>query len=74
LQRPVEAFDDRYQVYRVDWKVEGELRWQTIGMVRGIQLLLVAYTVNELEGEESIHVISARKATPQERRIYAQSD
>ncbi len=54
--------------------MEGELRWQTIGMVRGIQILLVAHTVSESGDEEVIHIISARKATPQERSIYAQEN
>lgn len=67
------AFDDPYHVSRVDRDEEGELRWQTIGMVKGIQVLLVAHTVTESD-EEIVHIISARKATPRERRIYAQSN
>jgi uncharacterized protein len=69
------VFDDPYHLSTQDRKVEGELRWQTIGMVQGKQILLVAHTlsgsVNE-GGEEVIRIISARKATPQERSIYAQ--
>ncbi|MGO9210922.1 MAG: BrnT family toxin [Terriglobales bacterium] len=68
------VFDDPYHVSRMDREVEGELRWQTIGMVRGIQILLVAHTVSESGDEEVIHIISARKATPQERSIYAQEN
>lgn len=67
------VFDDPYHLSRQDREVEGELRWQTIGMVKGIQILLVAHTVSESGDEEVvIHIISARKATPQERSIYAQ--
>ena len=66
------VFDDPYQVSRLDREVEGELRWQTIGMVKGIQVLLVAHTLSQNGDEEIIHIISARKATPQERSIYAQ--
>ena len=66
------VFDDPYQVSRLDREVEGELRWQTIGMVKGIQVLLVAHTLSESGEEEIVHIISARKATPQERSIYAQ--
>jgi uncharacterized protein len=63
-------FDDPSHVSRQDREVEGEARWQTIGMVQGVQVLLVAYTVEE-EGD-LVRILSARKATPRERRIYAQ--
>jgi uncharacterized protein len=66
------VFDDPHQVSVQDREVDGELRWQTIGMVGGLQLLLVAHTVDE-EGDV-IRVISARKATPRERNAYAQAN
>jgi len=68
------VFDDPYHISRQDRQVEEELRWQTIGMAMGVQILLVAHTVSESEGEEVIRIISARKATPQERSIYAQGN
>jgi hypothetical protein len=37
-------------------------------------VLLVAHTCKEEDGEEVIRIISARKATPRERKIYAQAD
>jgi len=43
-------------------------------MVKGIQVLLVAHTLLEAGNAEVVRVISARKATPQERRIYAQNN
>jgi uncharacterized protein len=69
------VFDDPYHLSTQDREVEGELRWQTIGMVQGKQILLVAHTLSELVhevNEEVIRIISARKATLQERSIYAQ--
>lgn len=42
-------------------------RWRTIGMVRG-RLLFVVHSVADDEGIGRI--ISARKATPRERKIY----
>ena len=66
------VFDDPYHISTQDREVEGELRWQTIGMVRGIQILLVAHNLSESGEEEVVRIISARKATPQERSIYAQ--
>ena len=74
FETAVLVFDDPYHVSRMDREVEGELRWQTIGMAQGMQVLLVAHTVAEADDEEVIHVISARKATPRERSIYAQGN
>ncbi len=48
----------------------GELRWQTLGLVGGVALLLVAHTVQSGPGEEIIRIISARKATRKERQRY----
>jgi uncharacterized DUF497 family protein len=48
----------------------GELRWQTLGLVGGVALLLVAHTVRSGPGEETIRIISARKATRKERQRY----
>ncbi len=39
-------------------------------MAAGVVLLRVAHTYREVGGEEYIRIISARKATPQERKIY----
>jgi len=66
------VFDDPLHVSRQD-RVEGdEQRWQTIGLVHGLILLLVAHTVSEGDGHETIRLISARKADQTERRIYEQ--
>lgn len=53
--------------------MEGEQRWQTIGLVDGVLLVLVAYTVLN-EEEELIRIISARRVTPQERMAYEEAD
>lgn len=64
------VFDDPQHVSRLD-RVEGdEERWQTIGNAGGIVLLLVAHTWREAGGEEHIRIISARRATRQERKFY----
>jgi len=59
-----------------DREVDGEARWQTIGMVGGIMMLLVVHTVEnkDEDEEEAVRIISARKPTPQERRTYAQAN
>jgi uncharacterized DUF497 family protein len=50
-------------------RVENDPRWQAIGMI-GQNTLLVAYAVDE--EDEVLRIISARKATRAERRIYAE--
>lgn len=50
-----------------------EHRWQTLGMVEGCLLLLVAHTVRHEEGDEIIRIISARKADKKERKHYEEN-
>jgi uncharacterized DUF497 family protein len=67
------VFDDPLHVTVQDREIDGEIRWQTIGMANDLQVLIVAHTVeDEGQEEEVIRILSARKATRQERRIYAQ--
>lgn len=66
------VFDDPLHVSRQERIESGEQRWQTIGLVHGLILLLVAHTVIEADGYETIRIISARKADKTERRIYEQ--
>jgi uncharacterized DUF497 family protein len=68
------VFDDPNAISRPDRIVEGEERWQTLGQVGGVVILLVAHTYHDEEGEEVIRIISARKATPQERERYEQGN
>jgi uncharacterized DUF497 family protein len=72
FETAIQVFDDPYHLTRQDREVDGKPRWQTIGMVREVHVLLVAHAADE--DEEVIHIISARKATRRERREYAQSD
>jgi uncharacterized DUF497 family protein len=52
-----------------------EERWQTLGCVEGLLLVLVAHTVhNASPSEEVIRIISARRATPKERRRYEEGN
>jgi len=64
------VFDDPLHLSRMDRIVDGEERWQTIGMVCGVLLLLVAHTWEDAEGEMIVRVISARKADSHERKRY----
>jgi uncharacterized DUF497 family protein len=49
---------------------EEEERFITLGRLEEIIILFVVHTEREVDGEEVIRLISARKATPGERRIY----
>lgn len=69
-----QVFDDPLHVTRQDRIEDGEQRWQTLGWVNETVLLLVAHTVIESGGEETIRIISARKADRTERRIYEQGN
>ena len=51
----------------------GEHRWQTLGMVDGCLLLLVAHTVRHDENAEVIRIVSARKADSKERKHYEEN-
>jgi uncharacterized protein len=65
------AFDDPLAISRQDRIEGGEQRWQTIGMVHGCLLVIVAHTLRlEDEGAEVVRIISARRAERQERRRY----
>lgn len=64
------VFNDPLHRSIQDRMVGGEERWQTLGTVGGMVILLVAHTVQTKDGEEVIRIISARKATPTEREAY----
>ena len=53
----------------------GERRWQTLGRVGDVLILLVAHTVIDGEAGEDdiIRIISARRAEKHERRRYDQA-
>jgi uncharacterized DUF497 family protein len=64
------VFEDPLQINVMDRIENGEERWQTLGMVGNVVLVLVAHTFAEQEGEEVVRIISARKATRKERQKY----
>jgi len=68
------VFADPFALTVQDRIENGEQRWQTIGMVDGHLLLLVAHTVGEDETTEVIYIISARKADAKERKRYEQEN
>jgi uncharacterized DUF497 family protein len=69
----VEVFLDPMHLTRQDRIVDGEQRWQTIGRVNGLWLVLVAYSIID-EDEEVLRIISARRANRQERTEYEEAN
>ena len=69
----VRAFLDPLHISQQDRVVDGEERWRTIGRVSDVLLVVVAYAVFD-EGNEVIHIISARRVTRQERIEYEEAN
>lgn len=71
-----QVFDDPFVKTRLEDSYEGELRWNTLGMVEGV-IIFVAHTwpddYNQL-GSSIERIIDARKATAHERREYEEGD
>lgn len=69
----VRAFADPFALMKQDRFENGEQRWQTIAVVDGFLMLLVAHTVRDEAGQEVVRIISARRAEPKERKEYEQN-
>ena len=66
FETAVLVFEDEHGITGPDPHPDND-RWRTIGLV-GLSTLFVVHTVIEEDG--SGRIISARKATPVERRLY----
>jgi len=67
------VFADLDYVLRKDRMDEdGEMRWHTIGLVDAVLLLVVHVYRSNINDEEIIRIISARKARKHEGRRYFQ--
>lgn len=65
------VFQDPFVLSRLDSRFDQEERWLSIGQVGGETIIIVAHTVfDEDHHEEIIRIISARKATSGERKLY----
>ncbi len=70
----VEVFSDPFCLTISDTAAGGEERFWTIGRLENLVIVLVVHTMRDEEGEEIVRIISARKATPRERRFYEEID
>lgn len=66
----VHVFEDPLALVEQDLIEGGEYRWQTLGLVEGVILLLVAHTVQDDDEDEIVRIVSARRATRKERTRY----
>jgi hypothetical protein len=69
-----EVFLDPLHVSLTERVVDGEQRWQTVGMIEGGLLLFVVHTSCEDDVEEAIRIISARRADRRERKRYEEGN
>jgi uncharacterized DUF497 family protein len=66
-----EVFLDPLRITMETQDVDGEERFVTIGSITGtFRLMVMVYTLRLKDDRETIRIISARKATPNERKFY----
>lgn len=71
FEEAAQVFLDPLHLSIQDRVENGEERRQTVGLVGGVLLLMVAHTATEENRtEEVIRIISARRANRMERRLY----
>lgn len=63
------VFDDPFCITFVERVTDGEERWNAIGSIENIIVLIVAHTWSD----EVIRIISARTATRPERKLYEET-
>jgi uncharacterized DUF497 family protein len=64
-----EAFFDPLKKLELEGTDHGEIRWRTLGEIDGA-IYVVSHTLQEEDDTEVVRIISARRATPRERRAY----
>ena len=73
FERAKFVFQDPCALMEQDRVEGGERRWQTLGLVEGLVILLVAHTIVEEGGDELVRIISARRANRQEQIRYEEN-
>ena len=78
FETALRVFADPFALSEPERIEDGDQRWQTLGLVEGHVLLLVAHTFRDEEEDgqpvEIIRIISARAADRTERRRYEQEN
>ncbi len=73
FETALHIFKDPFLLSKQDRFENGECRWQALGSIRGETVVLVAHTTHFEDITEVVRIISARKATSQEKRAYEQN-
>lgn len=72
FEAAAQVFDDPFSVTIQDCQVLGEMRYWTVGRILSLILVVVVHTIENEGSGEMVRIISARKATSRERRLYEQ--
>jgi len=67
-------FDDPFCISFVERVDEGEERWHAIGMIEDILVIVAVHTYRVEGTDEVIRIISSRRATSHERKLYVEAD
>jgi uncharacterized protein len=74
FEEAIQVFRDPLHLTMPDQFVDGEQRWHTFGLSGGLLLLMISHTIREKDADgryvEVVRIISARRATAQERNLY----
>jgi uncharacterized protein len=73
FETAIEVFEDPLADVVRDPSVSAEERFRIVGRLKNLFVVLVVHTYRVQGGEEVIRIISARKATPRERRVYEEA-
>ena len=66
------VWDDPLHIVFADRIEDDDERWHAVGLVGSVLVLVVVHSYPDVADESRIRIISARKATPLERRRYEQ--
>ena len=68
------VFEDPFCVTFVERVTDGEERWHAIGWIEDVGIFVVVHTYLDEDAGEVIRIVSARRASRVERKLYAQAN
>ena len=75
FKEAAEVFEDPFHISLLDIRFDYfEERWITIGAAKNGKIVVVGHLYHLTPSEEAIRIITARKATKQEREQYEKND
>jgi len=73
FEQACNVFQDEWAILKFGCEIDGERSHHLIGSAGGVALLVVVHTLQGHHEDKRIRIISARRATPRERRDYRQA-